>query len=144
MDERERVARDDALLDEESRQYTFKKVKELYKQGSIFERLARKTKGEAPDWKKIEEYDQEILDYLEAVRRGDTFAQKQQEREHDRRAYKSGGKIQPYTEEELNKKRFDKFVAKLMKSESELKKEIEENKRIAMDSYEKYGRNVYR
>ncbi len=144
MDERERKIKEEAQFDEEIRQHSFKKVKDIYKQGSVFDRLARKTKGEAPDWKKIEEYDQETLDYLQAIRRGDTAAQKQQVREHDKRAYKSEGKIQPYTEEELQKKRFDKFVAKLMKSEAELKQEIENEKKIAMESYEKYGRNIYR
>lgn len=133
---------EDYKLEEELRTAAFNRIKDMYKKSSLFERVAKKAKGESPDWKAIEGYNLDTLEYLEDVRRGDTFMQKEMVRQHDMNARKTKGEL--YTDEQLKQKRFEQFKSKLMKSEAALRQEIEFNKKKSLESYEKYGRNIYR
>lgn len=112
------IDKENKQLQEEIRQDTFKKVKELYKKGSLFERLLRKVNGLAPNWREIQHYDQESLDYLLRVRSGNTYAQKESLKNIEKLV--KDGKRNNVTEKELNSERFEKFANKLGMSKSQL------------------------
>lgn len=58
---------------------TFKRVKQQYKamgKKHKFERIINKLQGKSPNWKKIQEYSQEQLNYLSKVQQGEALSQK--------------------------------------------------------------------
>ncbi len=130
---REQRERENAQLEEDIKQGTLKKLREAYERQSIWERTKRKIDGKAPNWKALEQYSAESIEYLERVRRGDTYEQKSAVERNRKAARDTDGKVHEYSEETINAKNFNKFLQKLTKSDSELKREMEvdKNARIA-------------
>ncbi len=128
---------------------TFRKLKEMYKQDSLFSRLSRKVKGEAPNWNKIANYNPEVLDYLEAVREGNTYSQKKEYNRH-KKAFKDinkgmeGRKVSGISDEGFQAKYFNQFLRKLAMSEPALLREIEAEKKRKEADIALYGRNIAR
>ena len=127
---------------------TFRKLVEMYKKDSSFSRLSRKIKGEAPNWKKIEGYSAEALDYLEAVAKGDTYSQRKDVK-RNRDTLKTMNKASSMntsslSNESLQSRYFAQFLKKLMMSEPALLREIEAEKRKREADIALYGKDMSR
>ncbi len=139
----EKEAKEKAQLDESMRLSTFRKIKEMYKKDSFFSRLSRKLNGNSPDWKSIEQYDLEALEYIERVRSGDTYKQRMDVKRNEELAKKDKNKS-PYSKETLDAKRFGAFLRALGLSENAILKEIEAEKARRMRDLEVYGKDMSR
>ncbi len=127
---------------------TFRKLMETYRKDSAFSRLSRKIKGESPDWKKIEGYSTEVLDYLEAVANGDTYTQRKSAKRHSDAMKKinkeTGRDFKVPSSESLEAQYFNQFLKKLMMSEPGLLREIEAEKRRREADIAIYGKDMSR
>ena len=123
--------------------------KNIYKKDSLFARLARRVRREAPDWKTIESYSAEALDYLDDVLNGRTYSQRKEVKRNQDAIKKmnkevDSAKFNAYNSETLQKKNFAKFLSKLMMSETALKREIEQERKRKEADIALYGKDISR
>ena len=125
----EKVDRENARLAEDIKKSTLRKLKEDYNKQSMWERAQRKINGKAPNWKELETYSPEAIEYLDRVSRGDTYAYKKSIQNNKQYAKETNGRIKEYTDEQKQAKRFNKLLQKLLLSDSELRREMETDKK---------------
>ncbi len=118
----EKVDRENARLAEDIKLSTLKRLRREYEKQSAFERASRKLKGLAPDWKKLETYSPESIEYLDRIDRGDTYAQKAAIENRRKAVKEHHGHLKEYTPEQIRDRNFNKLLQHLLKSEAELKR----------------------
>lgn len=147
-DRMEKSEREAEALKQSTNAATFRNLVAMYKKDSSFSRLSRKLRGEGPNWKEIEGYGSEALDYLEAVAKGETYTQRKDAKRNadamKKISKESGRSFSPLSEESLQAKHFNQFLRKLMMSEPALLREIEAEKKRREADIQLYGKDMSR
>ena len=120
-------------LSEQVRLDTFRRVQAYYYAGSTFHKTFKKVldtvRGTTPDWDVISQYGKPALTYLDRVAYGETFWQKKQIKDNQKK-----GKF--LTDEEIKEKNYNHFIEALNQSESWLTRRAEndnQNRKVDQD-----------
>lgn len=117
---------------DEKKKEAFKKVKQAYKKVDVWSRFVNKIKGRTPNWKKVQGYSQEELEYLLRVSKGNTVSQQERfDRIIDKNNAKSSQNRDHYKELQKQHQQYNNDIfTNLLNSESKLEASmnLDENK----------------